>query len=702
VAYQAKIQIKTSGLSQLNKINASVDRINKSIISINKGGIKGKENVTAGKQQLQQSKQQLVAKKQTNKELTGILQKQTGITKELKQQATSATKISKANKTIGTSGGSSTGSKAGGKGGVLSSALISGSFPLLFGQGLPGALAGGLGGGIGAAVGGQMGGFAGGLVATSLLTIFQGTAEKLNTLGDALNDPSKNIQELASRISFFDKSVGTTIETLKSGGLDRVAGDLARITLENRVGPEQLKPIKVLNKEMEKFAMLSRDLGMKISSMVAGPLTAFFKVMNLTMGGSGAKSGSNDLSVQESIREAEKKLETSLPALKTAKDEVRLLEEQLQKNQKIVDITRERLKAGEKLTFEERKVARNAQSSVTILKNRNRIARENLEIAEKEVGNGERLIEIFKLEKQILASQTNELKDQLKLQSVKTSITRGVTDEKSLAIAQKKVEIAKVERKIEKEKAQLAVILRDGTKREQDAQKTKIANLELEKQLITDIANERIRAADPMLSRVDELNRELLKLNTIQVQSVELSKTIGTTFEESFKGVIRGTTSVEQAFGNMLNRIADHFLNLAAKLMANKLQAGILGLLTKSVGGGLFSGGGGSGVEFGSVDLGISSGLGFANGGRPPVGRASLVGEKGPELFVPKSSGTIVPNNKLGGGGSTSVVVNVDASGSDVQGDDAGAKELGTLISVAVQGELIKQQRPGGLLASVR
>ena len=61
-----------------------------------------------------------------------------------------------------------------------------------------------------------------------------------------------------------------------------------------------------------------------------------------------------------------------------------------------------------------------------------------------------------------------------------------------------------------------------------------------------------------------------------------------------------------------------------------------------------------------------------------------------------------MPNNKLGGGGSTSVVVNVDASGTDVQGDEAQAKELGTLISVAVQGELLKQQRPGGLLSSLR
>ena len=104
--------------------------------------------------------------------------------------------------------------------------------------------------------------------------------------------------------------------------------------------------------------------------------------------------------------------------------------------------------------------------------------------------------------------------------------------------------------------------------------------------------------------------------------------------------------------------------------------------------------------KLGITDATIQKGL--AHGGTAHQGKSYLVGEKGPELFVPRSSGTIVPNNKLGGGGNNNVVVNVDASGTDVQGDDGQAKELGTLISVAVQGELIKQQRPGGLLASVR
>ena len=91
---------------------------------------------------------------------------------------------------------------------------------------------------------------------------------------------------------------------------------------------------------------------------------------------------------------------------------------------------------------------------------------------------------------------------------------------------------------------------------------------------------------------------------------------------------------------------------------------------------------------------------GFANGGRPPVGRPSIVGERGPELFVPSTAGTIIPNNRIGGmGSSTNIVVNVDASGSSVEGDEQEGQALGLALSAAIESELIKQKRPGGLLA---
>ena len=86
-----------------------------------------------------------------------------------------------------------------------------------------------------------------------------------------------------------------------------------------------------------------------------------------------------------------------------------------------------------------------------------------------------------------------------------------------------------------------------------------------------------------------------------------------------------------------------------------------------------------------------------AEGGPVNKGRSYIVGERGPEMFTPGSSGMITPNHALGG--STNVVVNVAASGSSVQGDEQQGRELGRLISVAIQSELLQQKRPGGLLA---
>lgn len=87
-----------------------------------------------------------------------------------------------------------------------------------------------------------------------------------------------------------------------------------------------------------------------------------------------------------------------------------------------------------------------------------------------------------------------------------------------------------------------------------------------------------------------------------------------------------------------------------------------------------------------------------ANGGSVMSGRSYLVGEKGPELFTASRSGMISPNSAISGG-PTNIVVNVDATGSAVEGDDQGGQELGKVLSVAIQSELLKQKRPGGLLA---
>jgi len=126
---------------------------------------------------------------------------------------------------------------------------------------------------------------------------------------------------------------------------------------------------------------------------------------------------------------------------------------------------------------------------------------------------------------------------------------------------------------------------------------------------------------------------------------------------------------------------------------ANKNLSGV-GALSggKLFSGGLFANGG----TFTNGIVNSPTLFKFANGG---AGRLGLMGEAGPEAIIPLKRGR---DGKLGvaGGGGTSVVVNVDAKGTSVQGNSGQSEQLGRAISQAVQAELVRQKRPGGLLAA--
>jgi len=82
-------------------------------------------------------------------------------------------------------------------------------------------------------------------------------------------------------------------------------------------------------------------------------------------------------------------------------------------------------------------------------------------------------------------------------------------------------------------------------------------------------------------------------------------------------------------------------------------------------------------------------------GGPVSSGRPYLVGEKGPELMVPRGSGTIVPNNKLGGGG---VVVNQTINLSAGVSQTVRAEVMGMLpqIQEASKAAVLDARRRGG------
>ena len=218
----------------------------------------------------------------------------------------------------------------------------------------------------------------------------------------------------------------------------------------------------------------------------------------------------------------------------------------------------------------------------------------------------------------------------------------------------------------------------------------KIMLLEIRKQSL----EEQIETNDALLEqdkeRLVQATRLAMAAKATQDSFDALKQTIATDLADGIQGLVRGTTTLSSVLNNVLDKMIDAAFNMA---------------FFGNAGGSLISGSG----LFGSI-LGAFGGnkttdtpilptpiMVAANGGRIPGGKPSLVGEKGPELFTPATGGYVTPNHALGG--STNIVVNVDASGTEVQGNEEQGRELGRLISAAVQSELIQQKRPGGILA---
>ena len=176
--------------------------------------------------------------------------------------------------------------------------------------------------------------------------------------------------------------------------------------------------------------------------------------------------------------------------------------------------------------------------------------------------------------------------------------------------------------------------------------------------------------AEEKSRKLEEQNRILDRQKEIFTQ---IGDSIATGISDALVGAIEGTRSLGEAAKSILSDIGSQLMRLGINTL-------------------LFSAFGGAGGIFKNLTT-------FANGGRPPVGRASIVGEKGPELFVPSSAGTIVPNDRIGGGITNNIVVNVDASGSNVEGNEQESRELGLVLSAAIQAQLVQEKRPGGLLA---
>lgn len=111
-------------------------------------------------------------------------------------------------------------------------------------------------------------------------------------------------------------------------------------------------------------------------------------------------------------------------------------------------------------------------------------------------------------------------------------------------------------------------------------------------------------------------------------------------FTKGFEdAIVKFVQTGKLSFKDLANSMIADF----ARVQAQKMLAGLFGGASGGSGGGIF---------------GFLGGLFKANGGQVQGNSPYIVGERGPELFVPQNAGKVVPNHALGNGGGQSQVIN--------------------------------------------
>ena len=194
-------------------------------------------------------------------------------------------------------------------------------------------------------------------------------------------------------------------------------------------------------------------------------------------------------------------------------------------------------------------------------------------------------------------------------------------------------------------------------------------------------------ALQDTIDKTKDLNTNTEKTNAL-FESIKT--TVATGLNNAIMGLIDGTKSLGDSLSGVLRQMASLFLRAGIGSFGSggKPGTGLLGLFAK---GGVFAQNNVVPFAYGGV-VNRPTLFPMANG-------MGLMGEAGAEAIMPLRRGR---GGRLGveaaGGGANNVVVNVDASGSSVEGNGDQAAQLGKAIGIAVQQELIKQKRPGGLL----
>jgi hypothetical protein len=194
-----------------------------------------------------------------------------------------------------------------------------------------------------------------------------------------------------------------------------------------------------------------------------------------------------------------------------------------------------------------------------------------------------------------------------------------------------------------------------------------------ELQTLIDEINRQATAGTRNRAEADQVIEGLVGGAAAQTQRTnDLARDLGLTFTSAFEGAIAGGRGLR----DILKSLESDLLRLGTRQLVTKPFLDFLGAATS--GAGASAGGGISGI-FSTILGSIGFGGARAMGGPVMAGMGYLVGERGPELFMPRQSGSIVPNNAMGGG---TIVFNVATP--DVNSFRASQGQLYTQASQAL------------------
>jgi phage-related minor tail protein len=187
-------------------------------------------------------------------------------------------------------------------------------------------------------------------------------------------------------------------------------------------------------------------------------------------------------------------------------------------------------------------------------------------------------------------------------------------------------------------------------------------------------------------SSVDKITRNKTALEEYRDATQDLNKSLENVavsglrnLEDSLLGVMNGTMSVKDAFRSMAVSIINDLIRI-------QIQRSITGPLSDALGS-LFSGG-------------QAPVTGKAIGGAVSAGSPYMVGERGPEMFIPNSSGAIVPNDKLQQGqGAPTIVQNINISTGVSQTVRTEIMSMLPRITEATKAAVADSRRRGGTFA---